>query len=217
IYAKDKRVVVIGGGDTGSDCVGTATRQGAASVVQLELMPKPPLVRMPDNPWPEWPLVLRTSSSQEEAAFKNGEKQADIRDFSISTRALLEGDEGRVRAIDAVRVVFENGVGNHRPKDVDGSRFEIPCDLVLLAMGFVGPEKRGLVTDLALALDGRGNLVTDESGATNVPGIFSAGDASRGQSLVVWAIADGRRVARGVDAFVTRGALRAPRTATASA
>ncbi len=204
IHAKDRRVVVLGGGDTGSDCVGTAVRQGAASVVQLELMPKPPLVRMPSNPWPEWPLVLRTSSSHEEAAHQSGEKQADIRDFSILTRALLGSESGRVRALEAVRVAFDSSAGSKRLRELEGSRVEIPCDLVLLAMGFVGPERRGLVTDLGLALDDRGNVVTDESGATSVPGVFAAGDASRGQSLVVWAIADGRRVARGVDAFVTK-------------
>ena len=205
ILAKDKRVVVIGGGDTGSDCVGTAVRQGARNIVELELMPKPPLVRMPQNPWPEWPLVLRTSSSLEEAAQKNGEKRADIREFSVATRALLGDESGCVRALEAVHVTLENG----KMKDVEGSRFEIPCELVLLAMGFVGPEKRGLVNDLGLALDARGNVVTDESGATSAPGIFAAGDASRGQSLVVWAIADGRRVASGVDAFVTKKLKRA--------
>ncbi|MEO8877661.1 MAG: glutamate synthase subunit beta, partial [Polyangiaceae bacterium] len=138
IHARGKHVVVLGGGDTGSDCVGTATRQGALSVLQLELMPKPPLVRMPQNPWPEWPLVLRTSSSQEEAAHKGG---ADIRDFAVSTRALLADENGRVRALEAVRV----SVGSGKITEVEGSRFEIPCDLVLLAMGFVGPQKSGLV------------------------------------------------------------------------
>ena len=202
IDARGKRVIVLGGGDTGSDCVGTATRQGAASVMQLELMPKPPLVRMPQNPWPEWPLVLRTSSSHEEAAYRHG---SDIRDFAVSTSALLADESGRVRALEAMRV----SVGEGKISEVEGSRFEIPCDLVLLAMGFIGPERAGLVADLGLALDPRGNIVTDASGATNVDHVFSAGDASRGQSLVVWAIADGRRVAHGVDAYVRRVLKRA--------
>jgi len=193
ILATGKRVVVIGGGDTGSDCVGTAVRQGAASVTQLELMPKPALVRMPTNPWPEWPLVLRTSSSQEEGA---------DRDWSVSTRA-FRGKGGRVAGIEAVRVVLEKG----SMKAVPGSELSIPCELVLLAMGFVGPERGGLVDQLGLALDGRGNVRTDASGTTNVPGVFAGGDAARGQSLVVWAIADGRRIATGIEAWLRRPAM----------
>jgi glutamate synthase (NADPH/NADH) small chain len=188
ILAKDKRVVVIGGGDTGSDCVGTSIRQGAVSVTQLELMPKPGLVRMPSNPWPEWPLILRTSSSQEEGA---------DRDWAVSTRA-FRGEGGRVVALDAVRVVLDGG----KPTPVPGTEHSIPCELVLLAMGFVGPERGGVVEQLGLALDARGNVRTDASGRASVPGVFAAGDAARGQSLVVWAIADGRRVAAGVDAYL---------------
>ncbi|MEO7112402.1 MAG: glutamate synthase subunit beta, partial [Polyangiaceae bacterium] len=191
IDAKGKRVVVLGGGDTGSDCVGTAMRQGALSITQLELMPKPPLVRMPQNPWPEWPLVLRTSSSQEEAAQHAG---SDIRDFAVLTRSILGDERGYIRALEAVRTSFVGG----KIVPQEDSKFEIPCDLVLLAMGFVGPERKGLVADLELVLDARGNIATNASGATSVDRIFSAGDASRGQSLVVWAIADGRRVADGV-------------------
>jgi glutamate synthase (NADPH/NADH) small chain len=197
IWAGGKHVVVLGGGDTGSDCVGTAMRQGAASITQLELMPKPPLVRMPQNPWPEWPLVLRTSSSQEEAADQRG---SDIRDFAVSTRSIVGDASGRVRALDAVRADFVAGKIVER----ENSKFEIPCNLLLLAMGFVGPERKGLVAELGLALDARGNIATNAGGATNVDRIFSAGDASRGQSLVVWAIADGRRVAEGVDAYLRR-------------
>jgi glutamate synthase (NADPH/NADH) small chain len=189
VLATGKRVVVIGGGDTGSDCVGTAVRQGATSVTQLELMPRPALVRMPSNPWPEWPLVLRTSTSQEEGA---------DRDWSISTRA-FRASGGRVASLEAVRVVLEKG----SMKAVAGSDLSIPCELVLLAMGFVGPE-RGLVEQLDLAVDTRGNVRTDASGATSVPGVFAGGDAARGQSLVVWAIADGRRIAAGVDAWLRR-------------
>jgi glutamate synthase (NADPH/NADH) small chain len=193
ILAADKHVIVIGGGDTGSDCVGTAVRQGAASVTQLELMPKPALVRLPSNPWPEWPLVLRTSTSQEEGAG---------RDWSVSTRA-FRGESGRVVGLEAVRVVLEGG----KVKALAGSELALPCDLALLAMGFVGPERHGLVEQLGLALDARGNVRTDASGATSVPGVFAAGDSARGQSLVVWAIADGRRVAAGVDGWLRRAPM----------
>ncbi len=191
ILATGKRVAVIGGGDTGSDCVGTSVRQGALSVVQLELMPKPSLVRMPDNPWPEWPLVLRTSSSQEEGA---------ERDWAVATRA-LSGESGKVTHIDAVRV--GSVTAESAPETL-----KIPCELVLLAMGFVGPEQGGLIAELGLALDARGNVRSDASGATSAAKIFAAGDVSRGQSLVVWAIADGRRVAAGVERHLARSALR---------
>jgi glutamate synthase (NADPH/NADH) small chain len=193
ILATGKHVVVIGGGDTGSDCVGTAARQGAASVTQLELMPRPPLVRLPSNPWPEWPLVLRTSSSQEEGA---------ERDWSVSTRA-FRGEAGRVMGLEAVRVVLDAG----KAKPIPGGEVTLPCELVLLAMGFVGPERHGVAEQLGLALDARGNVRTDASGATSVPSVFAGGDAARGQSLVVWAIADGRRVAAGVDAWLRRATL----------
>ncbi len=193
ILAKGKRVVVIGGGDTGSDCVGTSLRQGAVTVTQLELMPKPGLVRMPTNPWPEWPLVLRTSSSHEEGA---------ERDWAVSTRS-FRGEGGKVVALETVRVVLEGG----KIKPVAGTEGSIPCELVLLAMGFVGPEHGGIVEQLGLALDARGNVRSDATGATSVARVFAAGDVSRGQSLVVWAIADGRRVAAGVDAFLRRETL----------
>jgi glutamate synthase (NADPH/NADH) small chain len=189
ILAGGKHVVVIGGGDTGSDCVGTSLRQGAASVTQIELMPKPPLVRLPANPWPEWPLILRTSSSQEEGA---------ERDWAISTQS-FRGEGGRVVALDAARVKLEAGKIVRLP---DGE-LSIPCDLALLAMGFLGPERPGLVEQLGVALDARGNVRTDATtGASSVPRVFAAGDTQRGQSLVVWAIADGRRVAAGVDAYL---------------
>ncbi len=194
ILASGKRVVVIGGGDTGSDCVGTALRQGAASVTQLELMPKPALVRLPTNPWPEWPLVLRTSTSQEEGA---------DRDWSVSTRA-FRGEGGRLHSLEASKVVLEGG----RIRVVPDGGLSLPCELALLAMGFVGPERGGVVEQLGLALDGRANIRTDASGATSVPGVFAGGDAARGQSLVVWAIADGRRVAGGVNAWLRRSESR---------
>jgi glutamate synthase (NADPH/NADH) small chain len=174
ILATGKRVVVIGGGDTGSDCVGTSIRQGALSVLQLELMPKPNLVRRPENPWPEWPLVLRTSSSHEEGA---------ERQWSIRTESFVGADS--LRGIAPVRADTNDAVS-------------IPCELALLAMGFTGPETIGLVQELGLELDGRGNVRTDAAGRTSRAKVFAAGDVSRGQSLVVWAIADGRRVARGV-------------------
>ena len=160
ISAKGKHVVVIGGGDTGSDCVGTSVRQAAASVTQLELMPKPALVRLPTNPWPEWPLILRTSSSQEEGA---------ERDWAISTRA-FRGEAGRLVALEAVRVVLEAG----KPRPIPGTETSIPCELALLAMGFVGPERAGLVEQLGLELDARGNVRTNAAGATSTPGVFAA-------------------------------------------
>jgi glutamate synthase (NADPH/NADH) small chain len=199
ILATGKRVVVLGGGDTGSDCVGTSIRQKATHVAQLELMPKPSLVRMPGNPWPEWPLVLRTSSSHEEGE-RTGHGEARLlgRDWAVMTKRLVADAAGRVTALEAVRVQVKGG----KVEEVDGAPFEIPCDLVLLAMGFVGPVREGLVSSLGVALDARGNVVTRSDGATSVPGVFAAGDVSRGQSLVVWAIADGRRVAKGVHAWL---------------
>jgi len=183
IVAKDKRVVVIGGGDTGSDCVGTAIRQGAKSIVQLEIMPRPADARGPKNPWPEWPLVMRTSSSHEEAAAAG----ALGREFAIATRAFV--GERAVRAISATRLDTKE-------------EFEIPCELVLFAMGFVGPEPL-LATSLGCELDARGNvLVSAADQRTSVENVFCAGDASRGQSLVVWAIADGRRAAVAANAFI---------------
>jgi glutamate synthase (NADPH) small chain len=193
LLATGKHVVVIGGGDTGSDCVGTSFRQGALSVTQLELMPKPALVRMPTNPWPEWPLVLRTSSSQEEGA---------ARDWAVSTRS-FRGEGGSVVALEMHRITFESG----KLKPVEGTEFSLPAGLVLLAMGFVGPERGGIIEQLGLTLDARGNIRSDATGATNVPGVFAAGDVSRGQSLVVWAIADGRRVAAGADAWLRRAPM----------
>lgn len=203
LRADGKHVIVIGGGDTGSDCVGTSNRHRAASVTQLELMPKPPLTRMPENPWPAWPLILRTSSSQEEPSASN---HPAAREFAIMTKAFLPDASGaRVAKLQAVRVELTGG----KMVEVAGSELELPCDLALLAMGFVHPERTGIVEELGLDLDPRGNIVTDRTGATNVPRVFAAGDASRGQSLVVWAIADGRRVAAGVHASLSRGALRA--------
>ena len=187
INAAGKRVVVIGGGDTGSDCVGTSIRQGALSVMQLELLPRPSLTRMPENPWPEWPLVFRTSSSQEEGC---------ERDFGVMTTGFVAAADGRtLAALSAVRAEVRGGKIIAQP----GTDLSIPADLVLLAMGFTGAE-RALPELLGLTLDARGNVVTDVFARTNVPTVFATGDASRGQSLVVWAIADGRRAAEGIHA-----------------
>jgi len=197
LLATGKHVVVIGGGDTGSDCVGTSNRHGAASVSQLELMPKSPLVRMPENPWPAWPLVLRTSSSQEEGC---------ARDFSIMTKGFMADASGkRVAKLVVVQVDRAGG----KLTEIAGTEREIPCDLALLAMGFTGPERVGIVEQLGLPLDAHGNVVTTATGATSIAKVFAAGDISRGQSLVVWALADGRRVAAGVDAQLRATAFRA--------
>jgi glutamate synthase (NADPH/NADH) small chain len=187
ILATGKRVVVLGGGDTGSDCIGTSHRQGAVSVTSLEIMPRPPEDRRTDNPWPAWPLIFRTSSSHEEG----GE-----REFSAMTKR-FHGKDGKLTSLEAVRVEWVGGA----PKEVEGSAFQIPCELVLLAMGFVGPIKEGLLQQLGVELDKRGNVAVKKS-ATSVPGIFAAGDMARGQSLVVWAIAEGRKAADAVDAYL---------------
>jgi glutamate synthase (NADPH/NADH) small chain len=195
IVATGKRVVILGGGDTGSDCLGTSHRQGAASVIQLELMPEPPRERLAANPWPEWPFVLRTSSSHEEG----GE-----RDFAVMTKRLA-GHAGRVRALEAVRVRLEGG----KFHEIPGSEREIPCDLVLLAMGFVGPRRSRLLEELGVLLDARGNVATS-SYATSVAGVFAAGDAARGASLVVWAIAEGRKAAEAAGAYLSRSVANQP-------
>ena len=157
---------------------------------------------MPSNPWPAWPLVLRTSSSQEEPSLEKG---ACERSFAIMTKGFVADETGKLTTLRAVKVELSGG----KIEEIPGSELAIPCELALLAMGFTGPEPTGLVADLGLALDARGNVVTDRTGATSVPKVFAAGDASRGQSLVVWAIADGRRVAAGVHASLGRGVLRA--------
>jgi len=188
ILATGKRVVVIGGGDTGSDCIGTSHRHGAESVTSFEILPRPPDARDPSTPWPMWPLVLRTSSSHEEGG---------QREWSVSTER-FRGD-GRVEKLDCVRVELRGG----RFERVAGSEHEIDADLVLLAMGFVHPEHPGIVEDLGLSLDARGNVKVDESFMSSLPGVFAAGDCQRGQSLVVWAIADGRHAARGIDRWLS--------------
>ena len=186
IHASGKHVVIIGGGDTGADCLGTSHRQGAASVTQLEIMPTPPATRPDSAPWPTYPMVYRVSSAHEEG----GERV-----FSVSTKAFLGDEQGRLRALLLVDVQLEGG----RFVEVPGSEREIPADLVFLAMGFTGPERGPLVADLGLALDERGNVRRGVDYMTSVPGVFVAGDAGRGQSLIVWAIAEGRAAASAVD------------------
>ena len=194
IVAEGKRVLVLGGGDTGSDCVGTAHRQGAEVVYQFELLPEPPLVRRDDNPWPQWPVVLRTSSSHEEGA---------LRDYNILTKS-FSGSNGSVQQMHAVRLDWGPPDHTGRPSmiEVEGSELELDVDLVLLALGFVHPEKTGMLDQLGVDLDGRGNVVTAANKMTSVPGVFAAGDMSRGQSLVVWALAEGREAARGIDEYL---------------
>jgi glutamate synthase (NADPH/NADH) small chain len=197
ISAKGKNVVVIGGGDTGTDCVGTSLRHGCKSLVQLELLTRPPEARAADNPWPQWPKIFRVDYGQEEAAAIFGK---DPRQFQMQTKRILGDAKGQVRAIEVVEVRFAAQAGGPpKIEEVPGTVRELPADLVLLAMGFLGPEKAGLLSDLGVKLDGRGNVAVDANKQTSVPGVFAAGDMSRGQSLVVWAIAEGRDAAIGID------------------
>jgi glutamate synthase (NADPH) small chain len=197
INAKDKQVVVIGGGDTGTDCVGTSLRHGCKSLVQLEIMPRPPDARAADNPWPQWPKVYKLDYGQEEAAALYG---ADPRRYAVTTKR-FEGDaQGNVTGLVVAEIRRAAGSnGSARFEEVPGSERTIPADLVLLAMGFLGPEKKGMIEELGVALDGRGNVKVDANYMSSVPGVFAAGDMQRGQSLIVWAIAEGREAARGVD------------------
>lgn len=193
ITAEGKKVVILGGGDTGADCVGTAIRQGAAAVYQWELLPKPSVDRESDNPWPQWPRILRSSSSHEEGG---------TRDYCIQSKS-FSGEGGKVKKIHAVRVEWtkdENGA--MQMKEVPGSEFEQGADLVLLAMGFVSPVHEGLLDDIGIKYDARGNVAVNADMQTSVTKVFSAGDMSRGQSLVVWAIMDGRAAAKGIDKFL---------------
>jgi glutamate synthase (NADPH/NADH) small chain len=190
VTATGKDVVIIGGGDTGADCLGTSLRQGARSVTQLEIMPRPSDERPGGQPWPTYPMVYRVSSAHEEG----GERV-----YAVSTQAFLGDDDGRVRALRLVEVRLTDG----RFLAVEGSEREIPAQLVLLAMGFVGPEKGKLVDQLGIELDARGNIARDASYTSSVPGVFVAGDCGRGQSLIVWAIAEGRSCAAAVDRWLT--------------
>ncbi|WP_019812016.1 glutamate synthase subunit beta, partial [Saccharomonospora halophila] len=190
ISAAGKDVVVIGGGDTGADCVGTAHRQGARSVTQLEIMPKPPESRSEAHPWPMYPMIYRVSSAHEEG----GERL-----YSVNTQEFLADDAGDLRALKLVEVRNEGG----KFVPVEGTEREIPAQLTLLAMGFVGPQKEGLLEQLGVELDQRGNVARDSAYRTSEDNVFVAGDMGRGQSLIVWAIAEGRSAAAGVDAYLT--------------
>jgi glutamate synthase (NADPH/NADH) small chain len=193
ISAAGKHVVIIGGGDTGADCLGTVHRQGAASVAQLELLPTPPQARGDDNPWPLWPHIFRTSSAHEEGGDRH---------YAVATTELTGDAEGRVRTLHGHRVdrVVDGERVSFQP--VADSAFELNADLVLLAMGFVGPEKSRLLSDLGVRLTDRGTVWRDEGWMTSAPGVFTAGDMQRGQSLIVWAIDDGRRAAAAIDGYL---------------
>ncbi|PYR83586.1 MAG: glutamate synthase [Acidobacteria bacterium] len=187
ISAKDQRVVIIGGGDTGADCLGTVHRQGCRSVVQFEILPKPPGERAADNPWPNWPNIFRTSSAHEEGGG---------REYCVLTTKLT-GRNGHVEQLHVIRVEFEG----RNMREIPGTEFTIDADLVLLAMGFLGPEKKGMLDQLGVVINERGNVATNAEKMTNIPGVFAAGDMSRGQSLIVWAIREGRQAARFIDKY----------------
>lgn len=189
ISARDKNVIILGGGDTGADCLGTAIRQGAASITQIEIMPRPTQERPSSQPWPTYPMVYRVSSAHEEA----GERM-----YSIATQEFIKDNEGNLNGLKVVETRFENG----KFESIPGTEKVLPADMVLLAMGFIGPEQNKLVQDLELKLDSRGNIVRDKSFATSAEKIFVCGDAGRGQSLIVWAIAEGRSAAAAVDEYL---------------
>jgi glutamate synthase (NADPH/NADH) small chain len=189
ITAEGKHVVIIGGGDTGADCLGTAHRQGAASVHQFEILPQPPEARATGNPWPTFANVFKVTSAHEEGG---------DRVYSVNTECFLGDDAGTVRALRAHQVEMIDG----QFQKIEGTDFELPCELVLLAMGFLGPQREGLLEQLGVELDARSNVARDDSFMTSVPGVFACGDMGRGQSLIVWAIAEGRSCAAGVDTYL---------------
>jgi glutamate synthase (NADPH/NADH) small chain len=201
VVATGKDVIVIGGGDTGADCIGTANRQGARSVTSLEIMPRPGRDRPATQPWPTYPTLFRVAGAHEEG----GE-----RIYAVSTKAILGDELGRVRALHLVEVA-PRGEGKPGFSEVEGTEREIPAQLVLLAMGFLGPQASGVVEQLGVELDERSNIRRDNAFMTSVPGVFAAGDAGRGQSLIVWAIAEGRSAAAGVDAYLMGGSSALPR------
>jgi glutamate synthase (NADPH/NADH) small chain len=200
ISAKDKHVVVIGGGDTGTDCVGTSMRHGCRSLVQFEILPRPPDERASDNPWPQWPRIYRMDYGQEEAAARFG---ADPRTYRTVTKRFVGDKSGNVKELHTVEIEWIKGSdGRMSMKDIAGTEKVWPADLVLLAMGFLGPEKEGLLAELGVKLDERTNVVVGPDKQTTVDGVFAAGDMARGQSLIVWAIQEGRAAARGVDQYL---------------
>ena len=193
ISAEGKHVVIIGGGDTGADCLGTSHRQHAKSIRQLEIMPKPPQARAENNPWPEWPHIYRIASAHEEG----GERV-----YSVSTKRFIDDGKGNVKALELVEV--EQKIQDGRPTfvEIPGSAHEIPCDIAFLSMGFLGPQKTGMLENLGVNLTDRGNVARDDNWMTSVDGVFTAGDMQRGQSLIVWAIAEGRAAAASIDKYL---------------
>lgn len=195
ILATGKKVIILGGGDTGADCLGTAHRQGATEIHQIELLPRPPDARAEDNPWPQWPVIYRTSSAHDEGG---------IREYSILTKK-FSGENGQVKKLHAIKLEWTKPTtpgGRPEFKEIPGSEFTIDADLVFLALGFVGPEKVGPIEELKLEQDARGNIKTDAAKLSSENGVFAAGDARRGQSLIVWAIAEGRECAKSIDKFL---------------
>ncbi len=193
ISAEGKRVVILGGGDTGADCLATAHRQGAEIVRQFDIIPEPPVNRAAGNPWPQWPIIMRHSYALDEGGSL---------DWSVGTKS-FSGSDGQVEKLNMTRLDWKpDENGRNQMSEVDGSEFGVDADLILLAMGFLHPEKGGLVEGLGVELDPRGNVKTDASKMSTVPGVFAAGDASRGQSLVVWALSEGREAARGIDLYL---------------
>jgi len=193
ISAHEKHVVIIGGGDTGADCLGTAIRQGAATIHQFEIMPRPPDERVETMPWPTYPMLYRVTSAHEEG----GERV-----YAVNTECFLGDDDGNLRALRAHEVEQRIVDGRMTFEKIEGTDFELPCELVLLAMGFVGPQREGLLEQLGVELNARGNVARDDQFRTNLPNVFVAGDMGRGQSLIVWAIAEGRACASAVDAYL---------------
>jgi len=193
LAAEGRRVIIIGGGDTGADCLGTVHRQRCNSVIQFEIMPRPPVVRAPDNPWPQFDNILRVSGAHEEGGG---------REYQIRTKEFIGDKNGRVRALRATRVEMQSLNGRESFVDIAGTEESYETDFVLLAMGFLGPEKKGLLEQLDVELDDRGNVKSDEDRMTSIPGVFTCGDMARGQSLIVWAIVEGRHCAHSVDRYL---------------
>jgi glutamate synthase (NADPH/NADH) small chain len=199
ISAQGKDVIVIGGGDTGTDCVGTSMRHGCKSLVQFEILPKPPVDRAPDNPWPQWPKVYKLDYGQEEAAARFGD---DPRQYLIQTQKFAGDEHGHVKELHTVRIEWVKDNGRFAPREIPGTERIFPAQLVLLAMGFLGPEDQ-LLQKLGVERDPRSNAKAEHGKyATNLPGVFAAGDMRRGQSLVVWAINEGRGAARECDRYL---------------
>jgi len=199
VTAEGKNVVVIGGGDTGSDCIGTCNRQGAKRVYNFELLPQPPQQREKDNPWPNWAFIYRSSTSHDEGV---------EREFAVLTKSFSGDENGNVKKLHAVRLEFgpkDPKTGQRPMKEIPGSEFVLDVELVLLAMGFMGPVRKGLLEELGVEITDRGNVKADENKMTSIPGVFTAGDMTRGQSLVVWAIQEGRAAAKGVHSYLMAG------------